>query len=256
MIRAGAIRCSTDPDDFVREEATRALSKFVRDDVLRYVVATYGSEDERVRRSVVTYLTEGPFESGQIVFARALGDTPEIFGLANNVIMELPREEALHFLRKAVDHREPGVRRGAVQVLQSMGDKEATEMILSVYERDIEVDQVRSATRTALRELRQHLPIEGIVDSALTNPDKFARARSIKLLGVVGGTRAKEVLLKTLGDSEPYLRGTAVSALRVLGDPEAIEPLEKLLLEQSNQRMALQIKNAVKELRKLSGTAN
>jgi HEAT repeat protein len=250
IVRAAAL----DPDTFVREEAGRALRKYDREEVLPYVVATYGSEDARVRREVVSYLAEGPFDAAEIVFVRALGDTPEIYDIAKTAVVGLQDPPKLRFLSAAVEHRDAGVRRGAIQILHALGTKEATDVILKVYERDIEVDQVRSATREALRDLRRFLPVEQIVTSAVNDSDKHARARSIKLLGVIGGADAHKALLTTLADEEIYLRGTAVMALRELGDPDAIEPLEKLLQDPANQRIALQIRTAVKHLKKHQGT--
>jgi HEAT repeat protein len=246
IVRAAAL----DPDTFVREEAQRALRKYDREEALPYVVATYGSEDGRVRREVVTYLAEGAFDAAEIVFVRALGDVPEIFDIARNAVQALSADQKLRFLSTAVEHRDAGVRRGAVQVLHAVGTKEATDVILKVYERDIEVDQVRSATREALRDLRKFLPVEEIVRAATNDTDKHTRARAIKLLGVIGGTEANRALLTTLNDEEIYLRGTAVMALRELGDPAVIDSLEKLLQDPSNQRIALQIRTAVKHLKK------
>jgi len=246
IIRAAAL----DPDQFVREEAGRALRKFDRQEALPYASHTYGSEDQRVRQLVVEYLAEGPFEAAETVLTRALGDVQPIHEVAKAAVLKRPPAEVLRFLTAAVEHRDAGVRRGAVLVLHALGTKEATDVIMKVYERDVEVDQVRAATRDALRDLHQFFPLADIIQSALSDADKHSRARAIKFLGVVGGAEARDALLKILGDEEIYLRGTAVMALRDLGSAEAIEPLEKLLQDPINQRIALQIRAAVKQLKK------
>lgn len=252
IVKAAAV----DTDDFVREEAGRALRKFDRDEALPYVVATYGSDDSRVRTEVVRYLAEGTFEAAEVVLLRALGDETEIMNVALGAVQRMETSERLRFLTTAVEHRDPGVRRGTIEVLHKEGTQQATDVILKVYDRDIEVDQVRTATRAALRDLRRFLPVPQIVEDARANPDKHVRARALKLLGVIGGTEAQGALVSTLTDKEVYLRGTAVMALRELGNPATIPELEKLLRDPSNQRIALQIRTAVKHLRKRKGASS
>ncbi|MEZ4270881.1 MAG: HEAT repeat domain-containing protein [Myxococcota bacterium] len=253
------VLAAADPDEFVREEAQRALDTYDRATVMRQVVATYrhyidGAAKDTVtavavRRTVIDYLMSGDFTAGEPVFTEALGDVPDIFAEVRKVVLLQPEAVQLRFLQASVDHSEPSVRRGAVEVLRSVGTKHATEIILQVYDRELEVDQVRKATYTALRELRRFLPLDTIADSALKNADRYARARSIKLLGVIGGDEAKQVLLKNLQADEPYFRGTAVNALKTLGDPSTIPALEALLTEPANERLKLQIHSTIKELR-------
>lgn len=241
---------ATDVDNFVREEALRALGKFSRPQVIPYATASYDSDDARLRLEAVRFLALDRPADAEQVLTRALGDEPEIAAVAVEAITRMEPGPRLAFLAKALDHREPTVRKGAVDALREVGDKDAAELILRVYERDIEVDQVREATRVALRNLRSHLPMTQIVDDALKHADKHVRARALKLLGVVGGSEAQSALLSTLEDKEVYLRGTAVMALRELGDPRSIPELEKLLSDPLNQRISLQIRTAVKHLRR------
>src|SRR5262249_41033448 len=137
--------------------------------------------------------------------ARALGDTPEIYKLAQEAVLRMAPEDALRFLDRSAEHREAPIRRGAVQALQALGNEEGTKIIWKVYERDIEVDEVRQAARTALRQLRQYLPIERIVQDATSNPEKHSRAKALKLLGVVGGQQAEQVLTAALADEDIYV---------------------------------------------------
>ncbi len=246
IIKAAA----TDDEAFVREEASRGLHKFDREEALAYVIATYGSDDPRVRGAVVSYLAEGTFDGAEVVLLRALGDEAEIANVARTAVKAMQPEDRLRFLTTAVEHRDPAVRRGAVEALHAEGTAEATDIILNVYWRDIEVDQVRIATRTALRDLHRFLPLDKIVSDAKSDPDKHVRARALKLLGVIGGPEAEATLIATLADREVYLRGTAVMALREVGNPKSVPELEKLLRDPANQRIALQIRTAIKHLRK------
>lgn len=248
-------RIATDTDPFVREEASHALSKYEPEDALPYVVATYGSDDPAVRKEAVRYLlAEAPTGAAESVLVRALGDLPEIFSAVKAAALEMPSDESMRFLTVALDHRDPGVRQGAVRVLHEIGDAPAAKLILTVYERDIEADGVRKATRLALRDLRSHLPMTQIVSDAKSNPQKHARARALMLLGAIGGTDAEKVLLSALSDQDVYLRGTAVMAMAKLGDPGVVPSLEKLEADPANQRILHLVRHAIKQLRKDSGT--
>jgi HEAT repeat protein len=180
-------RLAVDGDDFVKAEAARALGKFPRELALPYVVAAYNSDEPRVRRQVIEYVAAEPTALTHPALARALGDVPEVASIAKAAVKKLPPAELMQFLDGALDHREPSVRRGAIEMLQSQASAEAAQRILRIYEKDIEEDEVKHAARQALRDLRRHLPIEQIVKDATQNPEKHARARSLRLLGVVGG---------------------------------------------------------------------
>ena len=241
---------ATDPEAFVRDESRRALGKYPRKQALPYIVAAFGSEDPSVRREVVTYLTQEPGSETSSVLIRALGDTAEIFSATKTVVMGMEPKARLRFLEEATEHRDPRVRRGAVQLLGETASKEATQIILSVYERDIEVDAVRAETRAALRDLRTFLNVERVVEDAASSPDKHSRAKALKLLGVIGGAEAEKALLEALKDEDIYLRGTAVMAMRELGDPSLVPSLERLVNDPANQRIAHLVKHTLKQLKK------
>ncbi len=244
-------RIAIDTEDFVREEATRALQKLPRQDALPYVVATCSASDPRVRKQALAYLAAEATPGAEQVFAKALGDdNPEIAGIAQSALKKLPSAELVRLLEGALEHREPAVRRGAIDMLRSLDSTDATSLVLKVYTRDIEEEEVRVAARTALRDLKKHLPMAQIVRDATQSTEKHTRAQSLRLLGVLGGNDAEQVLLTALGDDDIYVRGTAVMAMGELGDPKVVPSLEKLVEDPANQRIAHLVRHALKQLRK------
>ena len=241
-------RIATDTEAFVRQEAATALAQFPREQALPYVLVAYGSEDPAVRRQVLVYGGTEPSASLDGVLMRALGDTPEVYGLASAAIAKMPAEDGLRILTGAVSHRDPAVRRGAVHVLRDMGTPEAATLIREVYERDIEVDDVREATCAALRQLRRFLPLGPLLEDAGAT-DKHVRAHALKLLGVLGGTEAQTALTRALGAEDAYIRGTAVLALRDFGDPGIIPQLERMAEDPSNRRILPLVRHTLKQLR-------
>lgn len=248
-------RAAADEDAFVREEAGRALQAFERSVALPHVVAAFDTHEapgaESIRQWVVEYLIDEELDpSGERVLERALGDRPEIASVVSEYLIELEQpDEALEILAQAIRDKEPTVRRGAVEVLERLNSEAATAMIRRVYERDIEVEEVKAATRAALRARRDFVDVDAIVLEAGANTEKHARGRALKLLGVLGGERATEVLKEALDDSDIYIRGNAVLAMQWLGSREVVESLQTLERSPENERIMHLIRNTLKKLR-------
>lgn len=253
-------RSAVDEDEFVREEAGRAIEKYDRTEALPYVVATYDGFDTvdnvGVRLAAVKYLLQadtGP--DVDKVVERALGDAPQIASVATEHLVALEeKDRAMVVLNDAIRNKEPTVRTGAVRVLQRLDTKEATQLILEVYERDIEVEEVKDATRVALRERREYLDLDSVIRDTAAGGEKHARGRALKLLGVVGGAQAEKVLVDALSDPDIYVRGNAVLAMQWLGSPTVVPSLEKLATDPSNQRIMHLVQNTLKKLRGTTGT--
>ncbi len=240
-----------DREAFVREEAERALTKFERSDALQPVISAYnGAEDPRVRKVALAYVVAQPITPDtEPVRERALGETPENFEITKAAVLKLAPDRMMALLQRGIDHHDAAVRRGAVNVLRAVSSQDAARMVLGVYERDIEVEEVRAAARDALRAMRALLPIQQFVKEAQGSSERYARARAIKLLGVVGGDEAEKVLLSASQDNEIYIRGSAVLAMQYLGSQSVVPTLEKLAADPDNSRILLQIRSVLKHLK-------
>jgi HEAT repeat protein len=243
--------CGVDREQFVREEADRALLKFDRKDALPAVISAYnGADDPRVRNVALKYIVATPITPDiEPVLERAMGDSPENFEIAKTAVVQLPPDRMMSLLQRGIDHHDAAVRRGAVNVLRVVSTQDAAKMVLAVYERDIEVEEVRAAARDALRAMRALLPVQQFVKDAQSSSERYARARAIKLLGVVGGDDAEKVLIAASNDGEIYIRGSAVLAMQYLGSQSVIPTLEKLAADPDNSRILLQIRSVLKHLR-------
>ncbi|MEM6730820.1 MAG: HEAT repeat domain-containing protein, partial [Myxococcota bacterium] len=118
-----------------------------------------------------------------------------------------------------------------------------------------EVEEVKEATRRALRARREYLNIDKIIREAGRGTEKHARGRALKLLGVVGGDAAERVLVGALDDSDIYVRGNAVLAMQWLGSSTVVPTLERLADDPSNQRIMHLVQNTLKKLRSRPETA-
>jgi HEAT repeat protein len=241
-------RVGVDPDPLVQGEARQALAGYERAAILEPALAAYGSPYLGVRKAVVAYLTLEPTTKAEGVLLQALGDAPELAALARKAAAAMPPEQRWAFYATATSHREPSIRKGAVDALGDEKAPEAAGLVLAVFERDIEEQDVRDAARWALRKLVPYLPMSRIFADAV-GPEKHARARALRLLGAVGGSDARRLLLASVVDPDPWVRGIAILALGELGDPTVVPELEKLAADPANQRLSQILDNALRELR-------
>jgi HEAT repeat protein len=246
-------RMGMDPEAFVREEAARALAKFDRAVALERVLSAYTSPYPSVRREVVRYVLPSPTVAAEPVLALALGDVPAVAVLARQAALAIPPPERWRFFASAAQNSEPAVRRGVVEALRHDKCIEAAQIVLDIYERDIEEEEVRAAAKSALRELRDVLPMAQILKDAAPSSEKHTRARALRLLGCLGGAEARGVLVGALEDDDRYVRGIAVMALGELGDVTVLPAVEKLARNPDNERIMHLVNNTLRQLRMKTG---
>ncbi len=240
-------RMALDANTFVREESQRALATYDRELILPYIVEAFSSGSDGVRLEALRFLAAGPFDAGEFVLQEALGDNSDIRQLALTVVRRAPPEDRMRFLQEAISSRRPSVRAGAVMALGEVKTNAAAALVREVYNRDVEVSEVRDAARVALKGLRPYVDILSIIKIATnkTGTDKHERARAIKSLGVLGGDESKQALLKTLHDKEHYVRGTTVLALRELGDVSVVPELVAMTKDPANKRILENIRTTI-----------
>jgi len=243
-------RVGLDASSFVRDEARRSLAHVSREAGVGPAVETFGSPHASVRQAVVSYLAPRPGPAAQSVLLRALGDEPEVAAPALAALRALPAAERTRVFAAGVEHDDPSVRRGAVEGLASEPGPDSAALVLAVFERDLEDDDVRAAARRALGTLRAHLPLQQIQKDAGPAAEKHTRGRALHLLGVIGGDAAQALLLAALDDADPWIRGVAVMALGDLGDIANVPALEKLASSPHNEAIAPILESTLRDLRK------
>lgn len=246
---------AADPEPLVRDACARAITRLDAhrnfDLLLRY--ARTGAEDQR--RAAVSRLGDvartGDATAVESV-VRALGDrTKEVRQAAATAISDLPSDRAIPILTAALRNDDAGIRAEAARLLGPRRDPRAVDSLAEAYDRVGEQERVRAEIRRSLERLSPMVNQQELARAARKDPDREVRARSIRLLGVVGDPRAATDLEDLLGDPDEFIAGTAALALADMGSIQSISRLEEASRAHAGSRAQAPMDAAVRRLQRL-----
>jgi HEAT repeat protein len=120
---------------------------------------------------------------------------------------------------------DPDHRHTAASALGELGDARAVKPLLLLL-RAADV-LARSNAATALADLKDPVSIPPLKEMAAGDQHEVARAWAVEAVGRLGGSEETNFLVARLDDAHVMVRHAAALALGRLGDPSAIEPLER-----------------------------
>jgi HEAT repeat protein len=239
---------ATDEEANVRKDATTALQRFDKEALWPHLLQASNSNDLEVRRQAIGIIAEWQDDRARLRLVEALGDDERIVQIVENTLSSLGPNAKAELLRLGLDSPKPTVRLKAAEMLGSLASDKAVTILMEAYEQELESDDLRKAIRDQLRRLKEKLPVAQLLKEASRGEERFARARALKFLGVIGGDRAIGILLEALRDEDIYVRGVAALALAEAGDPKAIPELVRLVAEQDNARIVQIVRNSIQIL--------
>lgn len=129
---------------------------------------------------------------------------------------------------------DPDKRRAAADVLGSLGDDRAVQPLIRCLTDPVEA--VRASARRGLDRIEPGWPhgpaaraqVSTFLE-ALASPDPALAAAAAETLGLIGAPESLAPLARLLGRAEPALRTAAVRALGRIGDPRAVPVLVRLV---------------------------
>jgi HEAT repeat protein len=188
-----------DKDDIFRGLAEIALCKIATEEALMNVISFNGGK---------------------------LGD------IASSVLKEIG-EPAIKPLISILGGGDETIREEIVTILGEIGNKKATEALITVVENTKEHSDIREKGVHALGKIKDSKAVVTLINIATEDTDLAIRCWSATALGDIGDIRAEEALLALLQDKsgrqEMRLRGHVAEALGKIGDWRTVEPLIKVL---------------------------
>jgi HEAT repeat protein len=160
-------------------------------------------------------------------------------------VEKMEKKRNVEGLIKALEHKDPNVRKAAAKALGRIGDKRAVEpLIKALSDSDWEV---RAAAAKALGKLGDLRAVEPLI-TALKDETIAVRECAAEALGKIGDSRAVEPLISALKDEFWAVRKAAVDALAKIGDARAFEPLSSLCRKERDGEVSAAIWTALREI--------
>ena len=238
-----------DLDPLVRMAAIEALKNFDRLTHQRFIIAAFDSDDVPVRAEALRQLPLPLSDLARRMVVKALGDFPEIFDEAKELVATLQRERRMDWLTQAASDANVRVRVGAVRLLGQDASARAAAHVVDIFERENEALEVKEEAGHSLRSLQEHLVVGDFLRDATQHSEPHMRMRAIRILEAIQGRGAIRVLVMALSDSAAPVRGRAALALGQLDVIAALPKLEEMLQNPLNQTIAPHLTQAMERLR-------
>jgi HEAT repeat protein len=265
-VRAAAIRALTklqdpraikdlidrfgDDEPFVASEARQSVELFDVDVARPYLVRALKRHiDPRVRLGAAELLAADGDSSATRALLEAIGDEDEVGKFAVETIRQMPRERAIALFLIALQQEDYGVQVAAIRALVELDTALAADPLIDLLAS--EVPEVTIAATQGLRTLAKHVDKNKWLVLAKRAGSRFERARALKVLGVIGGEEAANLLLAALDDPDVLVRGAAVNGIASLGDLRAIEKLTEMKKNEDNGRIISLVRTTLLNLRRL-----
>jgi aminopeptidase N len=197
---------------------------------------------DRAREVVATALGKEPHPKARRLFARALGAFRHDERAADALEAPLQRD-ASYFVEAE-----------SATAMARTRSPRAFERLKAAMQRPSYLDAIASSCLSGFAELRDERGIELALAAACYGRPVVARRAAIAALGVLGAEHAsrrrqiRETLCELLEDPDFRARIAAVEALRVLGDTDAIGPLERAVTADLDGRVRRRAREVARAL--------
>lgn len=226
----------------IRHESIRALGKIGDEKAVKPLLILLNNNlDEKgdLREDILKSL--GKIGNSKAIVGIISTLDSDLSEVASSVLKEVGEKavEPLISTLKNIDN--PGVREKAVEILGKIGDKKATQLLLSILNEPGGWELKEEVTK-ALGKMKDVSSVEALIK--MTKPYPFHRDEDyrfqcilIEAFGLIGDKKATTLLMNLLRNknSESRVRGLAASALGMIRDETAID-LFTNILENKNEK--------------------
>lgn len=160
---------------------------------------------------------------------------------------QLAYVDATDTLLQATESEDPVTRAHAMEALAEIPDANAGHIFMEALED--ETPLVRFAAAMAIGDARYEPAKDELQEMALeTEPDKRVLAAVIYALNALGDDSYTSMLARLLFDSEKEVRANAAMAMGKMDEPSAIEPLRRVLRDERDIAVQMEIVEAMAAL--------
>ncbi|MBF0519549.1 MAG: HEAT repeat domain-containing protein [Nitrospirae bacterium] len=212
----------------VRVAAVKALGAMKDHDAVKLLTEKLSEEDAQIRRATLEALGSIGDKRAALPMLLMLRDTDMIIRQkAVEYILQVADSEVIPDVIALMRDRDVNVRRCAVDVLNGLKDPRTSEVLLKAMK---DSDWwVRQIATDALSELKGENIVRFFITMLKDSTDESMRRLAAEFFSKVPDESALEPLIHALDDTDWWVREKAVTALGVLKNKRAVEPLSKLM---------------------------
>ena len=202
----------------------------------------FGSKADRNRKSSAEMVAR----MGWVAFnplIQAIRFNPDARTGASDAVCLMKDHRVIEALTKLLSDVDPYVRQTAANALGNISDHQSVPTLIMMLED--ENPPVRSGAADALGKIGDALAVGPLI-KALKDPSGLVRSAAARALGEIGNSRPLPDLIQLLTD--PIAGADAAWALGMLGDPKAMDALERIGAG-ADANMAREIKHAIQRIK-------
>jgi len=195
-----------------------------------------------IRRSINILAEIGDKKAVNPIYDKLFSSDAGIKASAIYAMWKFNEKKAIPEILKALNDDNPSVVRRAVVVLGDFKETKAIPDLVKLLGN--ENYSIRYPAANSLIKIGDSA-VDDII-KGIDSGNQLAKYQIIECLGRIKNRKAVDPLIKMLYDSDFAVRGFAVEALDLIGDPKALRDIIKLRLDEKNPFVLEKVKNCIK----------
>jgi HEAT repeat protein len=203
------------------------------------LVGLLGDSDDKITKTAKAALTALPYEISSAYILKMLeSDDRDKQLVALDLLGHHREASSIPALLKTVEKGEPRVRRTALRRIGEIGGPEQVSALLGLLMNYKDTQDIRAAEQAVTAVCTKADNPQSYTDkltSLLAKASPVQKAALLRVLGVIGGPKALDVVLAAVGDSNAEVHGAAIRALGAWKSANAAPHLLALAKKATNQ---------------------
>lgn len=219
-----------DPEEIIQIEALRAIAKYDNPASKHIIIKSMGHSNQNVREEAVKIIARDSLKH----YIDSFHTLDEINRKRVGVLIEKMGEKTEEILYDEINSTNFEIRERVIEILKYIKDKYKFKEVMKKAIKDPD-KKIRSSVVKFLVNISDRELLLSFVQ-LLNDPDKRVRANAIEAFGTVESDFGKQViqlLYQFLKDEDNRIRANAIMAIYRLGDKQAAEELNEMLISES-----------------------
>lgn len=229
----------SDTEPTIRQAAAYALARIEDESVANLLLSLKTDSDPKVREQVAVSLGWSKSPAAGDVLAEMLGDSSSDVKLAAaKSITQQKAHKPLDALLQYVSYGKPEVRRAVLEAIATVAQPTDNERLLDIYltalydqDSGVKVHAIDGISK--IPDPRTVTGLSGLV----IDPDDTVQKKVLLKLGAMKDPAATEAIARALFDDSKEVKMTALEALALSGQENAMKPLQEFIKNETDTEL-------------------